>query len=185
MIKEVANQTKKDMDKVIENTKQEFSKIQTGRAKPSLLEGVKAEYYGVPTPINQMAKISAPEPRQLLVAPFDKTVIGDIEKAILKSDLGLNPNNDGDLIRINIPQLTEERRKQLVKVVKQKAEEGKISIRNVRRQANSDLEELEKEGEISEDNYRRGLDNIQEITDEYIAKIDSLLENKTADIMEV
>ncbi|OCL27118.1 ribosome recycling factor [Orenia metallireducens] len=185
MIKEVANQTKKDMDKVIENTKQEFSKIQTGRAKPSLLDGVKAEYYGVPTPINQMAKISAPEPRQLLVAPFDKTVIGDIEKAILKSDLGLNPNNDGDLIRINIPQLTEERRKQLVKVVKQKAEEGKISIRNVRRQANSDLEELEKEGEISEDNYRRGLDNIQEITDEYIAKIDSLLENKTADIMEV
>jgi len=185
MIKEVANQTKKDMDKVIESTKQEFSKIQTGRAKASLLDGIKAEYYGALTPINQMAKISAPEPRQLLVAPFDKTVIGDIEKAILKSDLGLNPNNDGDLIRINIPQLTEERRKKLVKVVKQKAEDGKISIRNIRRQANSDLEELEKEGEISEDNYRRGLDNIQEITDEYIAKIDSLLENKTSDIMEV
>ncbi|TDX51898.1 ribosome recycling factor [Orenia marismortui] len=185
MIKQVASNTTKEMDKAIESTRREFSKIQTGRAKPALLDGIKAEYYGALTPINQMAKISAPEARQLLISPFDKTALEDIEKAILKSDLGLNPNNDGDVIRINIPQLTEERRKDLVKVVKKKAEEGKIVIRNIRRDANSELEALENDGDISEDNYRRGLDNIQEITDEYIAKIDELLENKTADIMEV
>ncbi|WP_027338724.1 ribosome recycling factor [Halonatronum saccharophilum] len=185
MIKEVASNTKKEMDNVIEKTKNEFAKVQTGRAKASLLDSVKAEYYGALTPINQMAKVSAPEPRQLLVSPFDKSVIDDIEKAILKSDLGLNPNNDGDVIRINIPQLTEERRKDLAKVVNKKAEEGKIAIRSIRRQANSELEAFEKDGDISEDNYRRGLDNIQDITDQYIAKIDELLEKKIADIMEV
>ncbi len=185
MIKEVAKQARKDMEEAISNTKEDFGTIQTGRAKASLLDNIKANYYGAATPINQMAKVSAPEPRQLLVAPFDNSVIDDIEKAILKSDLGLNPNNDGDVIRINIPQLTEERRKDLVKVVKQKAEEGKIAIRSIRRDANSQLEDLENEGEISEDNYRRGLDNIQELTDEYIAKVNQLLESKTSDIMEV
>ncbi len=185
MIKQVTKDTKNNMDKVIEETKREFSKVQTGRAKPSLLDGVKANYYGTLTPINQMAKVSAPEPRQLLVAPFDSSVIDEIEKGILKSDLGLNPNNDGDVIRINIPQLTEERRKDLAKVVNKKAEEGKIAIRNVRRDANNQLEALEKEGEISEDNYHRGLDNIQEVTDEYVTKIDNMLEKKTGDIMEV
>ena len=185
MISTVAKETKKKMDQVVEDTKNEFKKIRTGRAKPALLEGIKASYYGTMTPINQMAKISAPEPRQLVVSPFDSSVIEDIEKAILKSDLGLSPNNDGDVIRINIPQLTEERRKELAQLANEKAEEGKIEIRSVRREANDRLEELEKSGDISEDNYHRGLDNIQEITDEYVSKIDELYENKKAAIMEV
>ncbi|WP_408954520.1 ribosome recycling factor [Natroniella sp. ANB-PHB2] len=185
MIAQVAKETKQKMEEVIDKTKSEFNKVRTGRARPSLLEGIKAEYYGALTPLNQMAKVSAPEPRQLLIKPFDANVIEEIEKAILKSDLGLTPNNDGDVIRINIPQLTEERRKELAQVANNKAEEGKISIRNIRRESNSQLEELEKEGEISEDNYHRGLDNIQEITDEYITKIDQLLEEKTSAIIDV
>ncbi|MCK8816497.1 ribosome recycling factor [Natroniella sulfidigena] len=185
MIAQVAKETKEKMDQVVDKTKREFNKVRTGRARPSLLDGIKAEYYGALTPLNQMAKVSAPEARQLLIKPFDANVIDEIEKAILKSDLGLTPNNDGDVIRINIPQLTEERRKELAQVVNNRAEEGKIAIRNIRREANSDLEELENEGEISEDNYHRGLENIQEITDEYIEKIDQLLEEKNAAIMDV
>jgi len=132
-----------------------------------------------------LANISAPEARQLIIEPFDKNVIENVEKAIMKENLGLTPNNDGNLIRINIPQLTEERRKELVKVVNKKAEDGRIAIRNIRREANDHLEELEEDGEISEDNYHRGLDNIQELTDEYIEKIDKLLERKKDEIMEV
>lgn len=185
MFEQIFRETEGKMKKVIENTKREFGKIRTGRARPSLVEGIKADYYGTLTPLEQMAKISAPEPRLLVIQPWDKSVIKNIETAILKSDLGLNPNNDGDVIRINIPQLTEERRKELVRVVRKKAEEERIAIRNIRREANDDLKELEEQGEISEDNYHRGLDNIQELTDEYIHKVDEVLEEKENEIMEV
>jgi len=182
---EVVKESENRMEKVIERTKKEFSMVRTGRATPSILEGIKADYYGTPTPINQMAKISVPESRQLVIQPWDKNAIKPIEKAILKSDLGLNPNVDGDVIRLIIPQLTEERRKELVKVVRNKAEEQRVAVRNIRRDANEDLKEMENNGDISEDNYHRGLENVQELTNSYIEMIDELLEEKEAEIMEV
>ena len=185
MINKVMKKTEKKMAEVYESTKKDFNTVRTGRARPSLVENIKVDYYGTQTPISQLAKVAAPEARQLVIEPFDKNVIENIEKAIMKANLGLTPNNDGNLIRINIPQLTEERRKDLVKVVHEKAENGRIAIRNIRREANDELEELEEEGEISEDNYHRGLDNIQELTDDYIEKIENLLEKKEEEIMEV
>ncbi len=185
MFDEVVKESESRMEKVIEKAKKEFATIRTGRATPSLLEGLKADYYGVPTPINQMAKISVPEPRQLIIQPWDKNAIKPIEKAILKSDLGLNPNVDSDLIRLIIPQLTEERRKELVRVVRNKAEEQRVAIRNIRREANENLKEMENDGDISEDNYHRGLENVQELTNDFIEKIGELLEEKEAEIMEV
>ncbi|MFI5358720.1 MAG: ribosome recycling factor [Halanaerobiales bacterium] len=173
------------MKKSIEATKEDFATVRTGRARPSLLNNVMVDYYGTPTPVNQMAKVSAPEARLLVIEPWDKSMLGDIERAILKANLGLTPNNDGNLIRINIPQLTEERRKELVKVVREKAEKGKIAIRNIRQDANNELKKLESNGEISEDTYRRGLETIQELTDSYIEKVDELLKDKEAEIMEV
>jgi len=185
LINKVMKATEKKMEKAYKNTKQEFNTVRTGRARPSLVENIMVDYYGTQTPINQLANISAPEARQLIIEPFDKNVIENVEKAIMKENLGLTPNNDGNLIRINIPQLTEERRKEMVKVINEKAEDGRIAIRNIRREANDQLENLEEDGEISEDNYHRGLDNIQELTDEYIEKIDKLLERKKDEIMEV
>ncbi|GAB6098865.1 ribosome recycling factor [Halanaerocella petrolearia] len=185
MINSVTNETRKKMDQAVENVKEEFGKIRTGRARPSLVEDLKAEYYGQMTPLNQMAQISAPEARQLVINPYDSNALEPIEKAILKSDLGLTPNTDGDIIRINIPQLTEERRKELAKLADEKAEEGRIAIRSLRRESNDKLEELEGSGDISEDNYHRGLDNIQDITDEYISKVDDLLDKKKSAIMDV
>ena len=185
MIKQVEKDSRKDMEEAFEDVKKEFNKLRTGRARPSLLDGIKAEYYGQYTPINQMAKISAPEARQLVISPYDNNVLEEIEKAIQKSDLDLTPNNDGDVIRINIPQLTEERRKELAKKANDKAEDGRVVVREIRREANDQLEELEAKVEISEDNYHRGLENIQELTDKYIEKIDNLLEKKKEAIMEV
>ena len=185
MIKQVEKEAKEDMEEAFNEVKKEFNKLRTGRARPSLLDGIKAEYYGQYTPLNQMAKISAPEARQLVISPYDNNVLEEIEKAIQKSDLDLTPNTDGDVIRINIPQLTEERRKELAKKANDKAEDGRVVIREIRREANDQLEELEESGEISEDNYHRGLENIQVLTDEYIEKIDDLLERKTDAIMEV
>ena len=185
MINKIMKNTEKKMEKAFDNTKKEFNTVRTGRARPSLVENIMVDYYGTQTPINQLANISAPEARQLIIEPFDKNVIENVEKAIMKENLGLTPNNDGNLIRINIPQLTEERRKELVKVVHEKAEDGRIAIRNIRREANEELKEEEENGEISEDNYHRGLDNIQELTDEYINKIDDLLDRKESEIMEV
>ena len=185
MIKKVMKTTEEKMEKAFQNTKKEFNTVRTGRARPSLVENIMVDYYGTQTPINQLANISAPEARQLIIEPFDKNVIENVEKAIMKENLGLTPNNDGNLIRINIPQLTEERRKELVKIVNEKAEDGRIAIRNIRREANDHLEDLEDDGTISEDNYHRGLENIQELTDEYIDKIDKLLERKKEEIMEV
>ena len=185
MIKEIASNTEKKMNNIIKATANEFKTIRTGRARPSLVENIKADYYGTPTPIAQMAKVVAPEPRLLLIEPWDKNVLENIEKAIMQDNLGLTPNNDGSVIRINIPELTEERRKELVKLIHEKAEQARISIRNIRREANEKLKKEKDSGEISEDNYHRGLDNIQDITDEYIEKIDEMVEKKEEEIMTV
>lgn len=185
MIGKITNKAEKKMKKALESTKEDFNSIRTGRARPSLVENIKANYYGTSTPIQQMAKITAPESRLLVIEPWDKNIIENIEKAIMKENLGLVPNNDGSVIRINIPKLTEERRKDLVKKVREKAENGKIIIRKIRREANEELEELEADGEISEDNYHRGLDNVQELTDKYEDKIDQIVSRKEEEIMEV
>ncbi len=185
MIKQVSSEAESKMKKTVVATKDDFDTVRTGRARPSLVENILVDYYGTQTPIQQMAKVVTPEPRLLVIEPWDKTIIGEIERAILKENLGLTPNNDGKVIRINIPQLTEERRKELVKVVRDKAEKGRIAIRSIRHEANDHLKAMEKNSEISEDNYHRALDNIQELTDQYIKKIDRLLEEKTAEVMEV
>ncbi len=185
MIKRVEEKTKKRMNEVFEAAKKEFKSIRTGRARPSLVENIIADNYGSPTPIKQMAKIVAPDPKTLVIEPWDKNVLENIEKAIMQENLGLTPNNDGNIIRINIPELTEERRKEMVKIVNKKAENARISIRNIRREANDELKEIEKSGEISEDNYHRGLDNIQDLTDEFIKNIDELVEKKEEEIMKV
>lgn len=185
MIDQIKREAEDKMKKVIETCKRDFSTVRTGRARPSLLENIKVDYYGAMTPLNQMAQVSAPEPRLLTIKPWDRTVINAIEKAILKSDLGLNPNSDGEIIRLNIPQLTEERRKELVKVCKKKAEDERVAIRNIRRDANEEAKMYKEEGEIAEDDMYKGLDEIQKLTDDYIKKIDQLLSEKEAEIMEV
>lgn len=185
MIKQVSSEAESKMKKTVVATKDDFDTVRTGRARPSLVENILVDYYGTQTPIQQMAKVVTPEPRLLVIEPWDKTIIGEIERAILKENLGLTPNNDGKVIRINIPQLTEERRKELVKVVRDKAEKGRIAIRSIRHEANDHLKSMEKNSEISEDNYHRALDDVQELTDQYIEKIDRLLEEKTAEVMEV
>ena len=185
MFREVMKETEKKMDKTLDKTKEDLNTIRTGRARPSLVENIKANNYGVATPIQQMAKVFAPEARQIVIEPWDKNNIEAIEKAIMQENLGLNPSNDGSVIRINIPQLTEERRKELAKKANDKAEDGRVVIRDIRREANDELETLEELGEISEDNYHRGLENIQTLTDEYIEEVDNLLEKKQEAIMEV
>jgi ribosome recycling factor len=173
------------MDKSIESTRQEFNSVRTGRASPALLDRVQVDYYGTPTPLKNLATISAPEPRLLNVQPFDPTSVKAIEKAIQESDLGLQPANDGKLIRLPIPQLTEERRKELVKVVRRYAEDGKVAIRNVRRDVMRHLEELVRNGEVGDDEERRGENQVQKLTDEHTKTIDELLKHKEAEIMEV
>ncbi|MFW6035748.1 MAG: ribosome recycling factor [Halanaerobiales bacterium] len=185
MIEKVRKNAEKKMEKALKATKEDFNTVRTGRARPSLVENIMVDYYGTKTPLQQMAKVVAPEARLLVIEPWDKSALGDVEKAILKENLGLTPNNDGNVIRINIPTLTEERRKELVKIAHDKAETGRIAIRSIRHEANDELKELESNSEISEDNYHRGLDNIQELTDEYINTIDTLLEEKEEEIMEV
>ncbi len=185
MISAVISDAEDRMGKVINILRQDFSSLRAGRATPALLDKVLVDYYGTPTPINQTANISVPEPRLLTVQPWDRNTIGLIEKAILKSDLGLNPNNDGTIIRIPIPQLTEERRKELVKIIRKKAEEAKVAVRNIRRDVNDDMKDLEKSKEISEDDSKRGLDDVQKLTDKYITKIDEITAAKEKEIMEV
>lgn len=185
MIAEITKKAEKRMKKSLDSTKENLDTVRTGRARPSLVENIIVDYYGSATPLQQMAKVVAPEPRQLVIEPYDKNVIENIEKAIMKENLGLTPNNDGNVIRINIPKLTEERRKELVKIVHKKAEEGKVNIRNIRQNIKEELEDLEDEGEISEDNYYRGLDNLQELTDEYTSKIDEIVDHKEEEIMKV
>ncbi|WP_019242277.1 MULTISPECIES: ribosome recycling factor [Bacillus] len=185
MAKQVIASTKERMDKAVQSLSRELATIRAGRANASILDKVTVDYYGAPTPINQLAGISVPEARLLVIQPYDKTVLGEIEKAILKSDLGLNPSNDGSIIRIAIPALTEERRKELVKLVKKEAEESKVAVRNIRRDGNDDLKKLEKNNEITEDELRGYSDDIQKITDAHIVKIDDVAKEKEKEIMSV
>jgi len=163
----------------------ELATIRTGHATPALIEHIKVEYVGVPTPLNQIAGISAPEVRLLVIQPWDQSCIHDIEKAILKSDLGLNPTNDGHLIRINIPPLTEERRQELIKVVRKRVEERRIAIRNLRREAMEELKQLEKNKDISQDEHKRALDQLQKLTDSFIAQTDDIGRDKETELAEV
>ena len=185
MPKQVVEQTKDKMTKTISVYSKELSTIRAGRASASLLDKISVDYYGAPTPINQMAGIATPEARLITIQPYDKTILGDIEKAIMKSDLGITPTNDGTLIRIAIPALTEERRKELVKQVKKEAEEAKVNIRNVRRDGNDDLKKLEKSGAITEDDLRSYTEEIQKLTDSNIEKIDAITKDKEKEILEV
>jgi ribosome recycling factor len=185
MPKQAISNAKDKMAKAITGYSRELASIRAGRANASLLDRISVDYYGAPTPVNQLAGISVPEARLLVIQPYDKTSLGDIEKAILKSDLGLNPTSDGNIIRISIPALTEERRKELVKVVKKAAEEAKVVIRNIRRDGNDDLKKLEKAGEITEDGLRGYSEDIQKLTDENINKIDEMTKEKEKEILEV
>lgn len=173
------------MVKALDVLKKELQSLRAGRANPAILEKITVDYYGSPTPINQMANITAPEPRLLVIQPWDKSIIPNIEKAILKSDLGLNPSSDGTVIRLAIPQLTQERRKELAKVVKKKGEDAKVAVRNIRREANELLKNLEKSKDISEDDNKRSQEDVQKLTDKFIQEIDKVLENKEKEIMEV
>ncbi|WP_042348876.1 ribosome recycling factor [Bacillus massiliigorillae] len=185
MAKQVIASTKERMDKAVQALSRELATIRAGRANAAILDKVSVDYYGAPTPINQLAGISVPEARLLVIQPYDKTVLGEIEKAILKSDLGLNPTNDGSIIRIAIPALTEERRKELVKLVKKEAEESKVAVRNIRRDGNDDLKKLEKNSEITEDELRGYSEDIQKVTDAHIQKIDDVAKDKEKEIMSV
>lgn len=185
MPKQVIANTKDKMSKAISAYTRELSSIRAGRASASLLDRIVVDYYGAPTPVNQLASVSVPEARLLVIQPYDKSIVSEVEKAILKSDLGLTPSNDGTLIRLAVPALTEERRKELVKQVKKEAEAAKVGIRNIRRDANDDLKKLEKNGEISEDDLRGYSDDVQKITDEHINKIDQITKTKEQDILEV
>jgi ribosome recycling factor len=181
----VLNQARERMDNAIGAFSRDLASIRAGRANASLLDRITVDYYGAPTPLNQMAGISVPEARLLAIQPYDKTTLGDIEKAIMKSDIGITPSNDGTIIRLAIPALTEERRKEIVKTVKKEAEESKVVIRNVRRDANEEFKKLEKNAEITEDELHRNGDEIQKLTDSYIKKIDDLAKAKEDEIMEI
>ncbi len=185
MSEEIITVSKEKMEKTVQSLSRELATVRAGRANPALLDKVVVDYYGTPTPLNQLSNISAPEPRLLVVQPWDKSAIGTIEKAILKSDLGLTPNSDGNIIRIAIPQLTEERRRDLVKLVKKMAEESRVAVRNIRRDANDEIKRMEKSGDISQDDSRRLQDEIQELTNEYVEKVNEILSAKEQEIMEV
>ncbi|GAE29276.1 ribosome recycling factor [Alkalihalobacillus hemicellulosilyticus] len=185
MSKEIINDAKSRMEKAIDSLNRDLAKLRAGRANPALLDRITVEYYGAETPLNQLATISVPEARLLTIQPFDKSSIGEIERAILKSELGLTPANDGSIIRITIPPLTEERRKDLVKIVKKSAEEAKVAIRNVRRDANDTLKKGQKDGDLTEDDLRRYTDEMQKLTDTYTAKVDDVADHKEKEIMEV
>lgn len=185
MLNEIYDDAKGRMEKTLKNLENEYKRLRTGRATPSLVEHIKVDYYGTSTPLNQLATITIPEPRTIMIQPWDQNVVADVEKAILKSDLGLTPNSDGKVIRINIPPLTEERRQELVKVVKRMAEEAKVAIRNIRRDANEMIKDLKKEKQISEDDQYRGQEKVQKLTDEYVSKVDELMEKKEKEVLEV
>jgi ribosome recycling factor len=185
MVKDVLTEAEDRMKGAIKALEDNLATIRTGRASPALIERVQVEYYGSPTALQQLATISVPEPRQLLVKPFDASTLKEIERAILASDLGLTPNNDGKVIRLNLPVLTEERRRDLVKVVHHKLEDSRIAVRNVRRSAHEDLREFEKEKMISEDELKRGEVDLQKLTDKYVEKIDEIGQRKDAEIKEI
>ena len=184
MLDEIYQETGDNMGKSIASLENEFKRIRTGRASVSILDGIRVEYYGTPTPLNQMTSLSVPESRLISIQPWDVSVIKEIEKAILKSDLGLTPSSDGKIIRIAIPPLTEERRKELVKVINKMSEDHKVAVRNLRRDANDMIKELKKEGEISEDEAFKAQDQVQKITDEHITLIDEINNKKEKEILE-
>jgi len=182
---ELEKELRDRMEQSLTSTEQEFTRVRTGRASLNLLDGIKVSYYGSVVPINQVATLAVPESRLITIQPWDSKVIGDIEKAILKSDLGLTPTNDGKIIRIPIPALTEERRKELVKVIKKIAEKAKISVRNIRRDINETLKTMKKNKEISEDEYYTHHDEVQRITDEFIGRVDTIFAKKEQELMEI
>tara|TARA_B100000586_G_scaffold261560_1_gene228950 strand:- start:186 stop:740 length:555 start_codon:yes stop_codon:yes gene_type:complete len=184
MINEIFNDVKDRMNKAIEYYRHEVASIRTGRASASILDGIKVDYYGTPTPLNNIAHVTVPEGQLIVIQPFDPSSLEIIEKSIIASDVGLTPNNDGNVIRLNIPSLTEERRKELIKVVYKIIEEGRVSVRNIRRDANDNLKKHEKEHDLSEDNLRRAMDNIQEMTDDHIKELNVLQDSKEKEIME-
>lgn len=184
-MKDVFQDCKKNMEKAIKGLEKNFSKLRTGRASTSLVEDIVVQYYNTPTPLNQLASISIPDSRTIAIQPWDRNSFGDVEKAIMKSDLGLNPVNDGKVIRINIPPLTEDRRKDLVKIAKKNTEDAKIVIRNVRREANETLKKMKNEKEITEDDLHKGQEKNQELTDDFVLRSDKLLAEKEKEIMEI
>jgi ribosome recycling factor len=185
LIEELLQDAREHMDKSIDSTRHRFASVRTGRASPSLLDRIMVDYYGAQTPLRQLATIHAPEPRLLTVEPFDKTSIRAIERAIMESDVGLTPSNDGNRIRLGVPELTEERRRELVKVARNLAEEGRIAIRNIRRDVMHDLREIKEAGEAGSDDERRAEEALQKLTDAKIADLDGLLKTKEAEILEV
>ncbi|MCH6196671.1 ribosome recycling factor [Corynebacterium mastitidis] len=185
MIDEILMEAEERMGNTVEHTREDLTTIRTGRANPSMFNGVIAEYYGVPTPITQMASISVPEPRMLLIKPYEPSIMGEIEDAIRNSDLGVNPTNDGHVLRVTVPQLTEERRKEMVKLAKSKGEDGKIAIRNVRRKGMEQLKKLQKDGDAGEDEVIAAEKELDRTTQEYVAKVDEVVSNKETELMEV
>ena len=185
MTTEVINSSEDKLKKSLDALKKDYGTLRAGRATPSLLDKVLVDYYGTPTPVNQMANVTIPEPRIIMIKPYDKGTLKEIEKAIQKSDLGLNPNNDGVAIRLTIPQPTQERRKELVKVVGKKAEEAKVAMRNIRRDANEAIKKLEKDKKITEDDRKDAQDKIQKLLDKYIKLVDSTKATKEKEVMEV
>lgn len=185
MISEFLSNADVKMGKTVEVLQRELATIRTGRASPALVEQIRVDYYGVPTPLGQMATISVPEARLLVIQPWDKGSLSSIEKAILKSGLGLNPANDGDVIRLSIPQLTEERRRELVRVVRKRVEEGRVAIRNVRRETMEQLRDLARNKEISEDEQKRALELLQRLTDRFIEESDTIVRDKEAEVLEI
>lgn len=185
MAKETLQQLDDKMKKTVDLLAKEFTTLRAGRATPALLDKLFIDYYGTPTPVNQVATISVPEPRLLVIQPWERNLVPQIEKSILKSDLGVTPNSDGYLIRISIPSLTQEKRKELAKVIQKKAEEARVVIRNLRRDGNEQIKATEKKGDISEDESRRSLEEIQKKTDKFIKQIDQIAETKQKEIMEL
>jgi len=184
MIDVIYEETKEKMEKSIEGFTNELKKVRTGRASLAILDGIRVDYYGTRTPLNQIASLSVPESRLITIQPWDASVIGDIEKAILKSDLGITPSNDGKLIRLAIPPLTEERRKEIVKIVNKMTEERKVQIRNIRRDTNDQLKQMKKDGDISEDESFKAQDEVQKITDQHIKQVDDIAKIKEKEILE-
>ncbi len=184
-IDQVMAETTERMNRSIENLKKEFSRVRTGRASPALLEGIRVDYYGTPTPLTQLGNISTPEPRILIVQPWEKNLLSAIEKAIFASDLGINPQNDGNVIRLSLPALTEDRRKDLVKNCKKMAEDDKVAVRNIRRDSNEKIKKLEKDKEVTEDESKKIQAEIQKVTDKFIKLIDDILLVKEKEVLEV
>jgi len=185
MISEIVSDAEARMKKSIESLTEHFKKIRTGRASPAILDAVQVSYYGTPTPIQQVANVSVEDARTLMINPWEKNMVSEIEKAIMKSDLGLNPSTNGDVIRVPMPALTEETRKGYIRQARQEAENARVAIRNIRRDANGDFKDLLKEKEITEDENRRGEDLIQKLTDKYVGEVDALLAQKETDLMEI